>query len=89
MEVKMTPVKRSDLPGMKPERPHDDWAKAAIVEFLESGEEAVELDVPAFKVQYHTVKNLLIKYSKGHGVKVKSVRADTRTLHRTFLYKEA
>lgn len=90
MEVKMKPIPVGMVPGVSKERPHDEWARAAIEAFLESGEDAVELEVPEFSVQYQTIACLLRQYGNKHGVKVKSAKADTPPTHfRTFLYKEA
>lgn len=69
MEVKMRPVKLADIPGMVVARPHDEWAKAAIEQFVESGEEAVELEIPEFAVTYQTVRGALSTYGTRRGVK--------------------
>ena len=46
MEVNMKPVKLAEIPGFVKERAHDEWAKLAIGEFVESGEEAALLSIP-------------------------------------------
>lgn len=89
MEVKMRPVRMDEIPGMHSRRPHDDWAVDAVQAFLDCGEQAVELEVPAFNVSYHTVLCILRQRGTARGVKVKSVKADTPPTHfRTFLYRK-
>lgn len=89
-EVRLKPVKFDDIPGMHTERPHDDWARAAIKEFSGSGYGAAEVEVPEFRVKYTTVVNLLRKYGGMLGVGVKVVKASTPPTHfRTFLYRRS
>lgn len=88
MEVKMRPVRIEEIPGMCRKRPHDEWAKEAVKEFAESGEKAVELDVPKFNVGYQTVICLLRQYATPRKVKVRSVKADSPARFRTFLYRK-
>ena len=88
-EVKLTPVPRDSVPGLRRERPHDEWAREAISAFIESGAEAAELEVPDFKVSRQTAISVLRQHGVPKKVRVRSVKADTPPTHfRTFLYKE-
>ena len=88
MEVKMSPVRIDEIPGLCNKRPHDEWAKEAVKKFAESGEKAVELEVPEFNVGYQTVICLLRQYATPRKVKVRSVKADAPMKFRTFLYRK-
>lgn len=72
MEVKMTPVALSDIPGFTKDKSHDTWAKEAIEEFVKSGNDAVLLDIPEFGVKTQTVVNCLRMYANTNGVKVRN-----------------
>lgn len=72
MEVKMTPVALSEVPGFTKDKSHDAWAKKAIDEFLESGSDAVLLEIPEFGVKTQTVVNCLRMYANTKGVKVRN-----------------
>lgn len=89
MEVKMTPVKVTEIPGFVKERVHDEWAKLAIGEFVESGEEAALLSIPKFGVQEQTVVNCLRMYGNTRGVKVRNVsRKKPMVGHDTYLIRK-
>lgn len=76
IEVKLKPIAIDDIPGMKAERPHDEWAKAAISKFVSTGEKAAEVEIPDFAVTKQTVRNLLAQYGNKHHVKVRTSAVD-------------
>lgn len=89
MEVKMTPVALSEVPGFTKDKSHDAWAKKAIEEFLESGCDAVLLEIPKFDVKSQTVVSCLRMYANTKGVKVRnSTRKKPRVGQDTYLIRK-
>lgn len=89
MEVKMTPVSLDEIPGMTKDKAHDTWAKKAIEEFVDSGNDAVLLDIPEFGVKTQTVVNCLRIYGNTRGVKVRnSTRKKPKVGQDTYLIRK-
>lgn len=88
IEVNLTPVPRDSVPGMRRERPHDEWAQEAVRAFIESGAEAAEVEVPPFSVSRQTVISVLRQHGVPKHVRVRCVKEPGRMSYRTYLFKE-
>ena len=86
MEIKMKPVPLTVISGHRGEKLHKVFAKEAVKAFLESGEQAVELEMPKLDVRTVSAIASLRAAAAEYGVHVKY--SDTKKYGKhTYLYK--